>query len=143
VSTITTSTLTCPTSTTGGSATATVQVDFNVPHGELSQVAAVLYVQDGTGQWTIRDGASPQTLRPTRPEAIRGNSGGPEPTMDPRQLEVSASFPPKDPADPRTLIQRVAVLAFPLGPGLPPTVPADPTTLQFGLPGAGPGGACP
>jgi len=141
VSTITAFSATCPTLTTGGSASATVQVNFNVPHGELTQVAAVLYVQDGTGRWRIEDGANPSTRLPTRPLPISGNSIDRDPLT--LRLPVSTAFPPKDPTDPRTLIQRVAVLAFPLGPTLPPTVPADPTTLEFGLPGAGPGGACP
>jgi len=129
VSTVTAFTVNNPTNVPG-SVNASIQVDYNVPHGDITGVVPVLYFKNGNGEWHIAFGADDVTHNPTAAVDISKNSKA---LATPLTVRAQAAIPVPNPQDPTTLVLDMRLALISLGPNFP-TVPADPTALQFGLP---------
>ena len=90
---------------------ATVAVEYNVPKKEITHVSLLLYVQDGNDVWRIAAGADPESLIPTEPKEITGNSMDVT-NPDDKILEVTATLPEVVPGDPTTEVQSIQIAVF-------------------------------
>ena len=119
-----------PTLTQEGSYDVNLTANYNV-QGDITSIALVMYVKDGTGNWRIVSGANKDTLLPTNPIPVSGNSQKTlPPTPGGQPLSGHVVLPQVDPTKPETIIQDCKVLVPTLSNTVT-AVPPDPTQAQF------------
>jgi len=122
-----------PTILQPGSASAKVQVDYNVFQRSVTGVGLVFYGLDRQGNWHVLPGggADPDTMKLTNPKTLVGNSEQRgSVTLDSGEVTLATV----DPSNPATDLVTVTFLLVPIG-SPDDTVPPDPAHTNFGLSG--------